>query len=324
MKEYLRRQRIPILLLVLLDAIFLTIFLLYNIILEPFIYASILVLLFGLIILMVSYGRYKKKIECLRDYLSVDITAIDELPEPGDELESLCYAIIDKIKKECLDMEASHREQWSDSVDYYSTWIHQIKTPIAVMRMMLDEDTERDRKLSGELFRVEQYVEMVLNYVRLGDASMELVVKEYNLDLIIKECIRKFAPQFVARKLYMRYEPVEEGVITDKKWLAFIIEQILSNAVKYTYEGGVTITYNEGILNLADTGIGITPEDIPRIFEKGYTGYNGREESKSTGIGLYLCKKACDRLGIKFCVASEPGKGSVFKLDLNTYELKPE
>ena len=180
--------------------------------------------------------------------------------------------------------------------DYYAAWVHQIKAPIAVMSLLLQqEDTEQNQQLKAELFRVEQYAEMALSYVRLGEGMKDLVIAQYPLDEIIRKAVRKYAGQFIRKKIRLVYVGTEEIVLTDEKWLSFILEQILSNAVKYTVKGSVTIEVNEKKqLTVSDTGIGIAAEDLPRIFEKGYTGKNGRLDRKSTGIGLYLCKMAAD------------------------------
>jgi signal transduction histidine kinase len=190
------------------------------------------------------------------------------------------------------------------------------------MRMTLQgEDTEENRDLLAELFRIEQYVDMVLSYIRLGSSQTDFVFAWYDLDSIIRQAIHKYASQFVRRRIRLVYEPVEVQVLTDEKWLLFILEQLLSNAIKYTPQGTVTITVSpEKILTVSDTGIGIAPEDLPRIFEKGFTGYNGRADKKATGLGLYLCRQTADILGIRVSAQSEPGRGSTFSLDLQPYK----
>ena len=225
----------------------------------------------------------------------------------------------------------ARKEAWdsarNDMNDYYAVWVHQIKAPIAVMHVMLQqEDTQENRELSAELFRIEQYAEMALYYIRLGEGASDLVIQEYELDNIVRKAVRKYAGQFIRRKIRLVYNGTDERVVTDEKWLSFIIEQLLSNAVKYTPEGGtVTISVDDRKqLSVTDTGIGISQEDLPRIFEKGYTGYNGRLDKKSTGIGLYLCKTAADKLGHRLRAQSEPGKGSRFIVDLETYPLQAE
>ena len=229
--------------------------------------------------------------------------------------------------KQLLDASLTNwQKERQESMDYYAAWVHQIKTPISVIQMILqEEDTEEHRELAAEMFRIEQYVEMVLSFLRLGSDSSDFVFQQYDLDAIIRQAVHKYAPQFVRKRLRLQYEPASVQVLTDEKWLLFILEQLLSNAVKYTQEGTITIAVTpEKLLKVSDTGIGIAPEDVPRIFEKGFTGYNGRADRKSTGLGLYLCRIAADRLSHKISVESVVGGGTVVTLDLHTDDLKVE
>ncbi|HBH94765.1 MAG TPA: hypothetical protein DDX91_03380, partial [Ruminococcaceae bacterium] len=176
------------------------------------------------------------------------------------------------------------------------------------------------------LFKIEQYVEMVLNYIRLGDDSSDLVFEEYSIDGIIKQAVHKYAPQIIRKRIALKYEPKGDlRIVTDEKWLLFIIEQLLSNAVKYTEKGEIEIKVTDDKkLIITDTGIGIENEDLPRIFEKGFTGYNGRADKKSTGLGLYLCKLTVDKLSHRIEVKSTVGKGTSVSVDLKRYELESE
>lgn len=248
---------------------------------------------------------------------------LDELPSPETLGEADYQEMLRKLKtifdENVIDWQNERRE----SMDYYTTWVHQIKTPISVMRMNLQgEDTEEHRELLAELFRVEQYVEMALNWMRLGSDSKDFLFREYALDGIIRQAIRKYAPQFIRRRIRLVYEPAEGKVLTDEKWLLFIIEQLLSNAVKYTQQGSVSIrVVPEKVLEIEDTGIGIAPEDVPRIFEKGFTGYNGRADKKSTGLGLYLCRLTAEKLSHKISVESQVGVGTKVSIDLHSDTL---
>jgi signal transduction histidine kinase len=231
-----------------------------------------------------------------------------------------------QLKDNCQTIMNQYQNEKSESMDYYTTWVHQIKTPISVMQMILQsEDSDEHRELLVELFRIEQYVEMVLSYLRLDSTSSDFIFKQYKLDDIIRTAIRKFAPQFIRKRIKLQYEAIDCTVITDEKWLLFILEQLLSNALKYTKNGQITISVSEDkILRISDTGIGIAPEDLPRIFEKGFTGYNGRADKKSTGLGLYLSKKAADKLSHTLTVHSVVGKGTTFVLDLQSSSLEVE
>ena len=211
-------------------------------------------------------------------------------------------------------------------IDYYTLWAHQIKTPISAMRLTLQsEDSDTARRLSSDLRRVEQYVEMVMVYLRLDSESTDFVIRTYDLDGIIRAAVRPFAGEFIGRRLQLHYEPLDYRAVTDEKWLGFVIGQVLSNALKYTSRGGITISMPEyGILSIRDTGMGIAPEDLPRIFERGYTGCNGRTNRRSSGIGLYLCRRVCDALGHTITARSAPGEGTEIRIGLRRRGLTIE
>ena len=296
-------------------------------------YGVLLCAVLGLVIMGVDFLRefraHKRRRDCI-DAVTVERRSIpDEYSIAATDYEELIRALWDRIEN--LSDTSFSRQQ--EMKDYYTTWVHQIKTPLSVMQMMVQsEDTEQNRAMAAELFRMEQYVEMALGYVRLGDDASDVVIKECNLDELIRASVRRFAPQFIAKKLTFSYEPADVTAVTDGKWFAFLLEQLLSNAVKYTYEGGVSVTLTEDAkVIIKDTGIGIAPEDVPRIFEKGFTGFNGRlgtggtpQSGRATGLGLYLCKKVAHKLNVGLSVTSEVGKGSTFTIDMRKDEIVPE
>ena len=271
----------------------------------PLILGAVLLLVVG----AVDYVMFLKKHKEL---------SYGELPTPKSLIEEDYQSIIAKLKEEAEMRASSASQDYNNMIEYYTVWAHQIKTPIAAMRLNLQsEDSESARKLMGDLNRIESYVEMVLTFLRLDSDSTDYVIKEHDLDEIIKSSVRKFSREFIMKKLTLNYEPVKYKCITDEKWLEFIIEQVISNAVKYTSEGGVRIYMDEpGLLVIEDTGIGISAEDLPRIFENGYTGFNGREDKRASGIGLYLCKRIADNLGHKIAAESTPGVGTKMIIDV--------
>ena len=306
--------------------IFAAVFALYSIDMRVIWYPLLLCAVVTVIFLLRGIVRDREKhreLEMLREAQDVDR---EMLPKPEnwteEEYQELVCAVQEKLRSE----RETQEEARKDMEDYYAMWVHQIKAPIAVMNVLLQQaDTAENRELRAELFRVEQYADMALSYVRLGEGTSDLVIQEYVLDEIIRKAVRKYAGQFIRKKIRLIYEGTDIRVLTDEKWLTFIIEQLLSNAIKYTSEGSVTITVDSGKkMTVTDTGIGIAPEDLPRIFEKGYTGYNGRMDKKSTGIGLYLCRMAAERLGHKLTAVSEPGRGSSFTVDLESYPFQAE
>ena len=210
-------------------------------------------------------------------------------------------------------------------VEYYTLWAHQIKTPIAAMGLLLqDDDTDRGRELSAELFKIQQYVEMVLQYLRLGSDSTDYLIREVPLEPIVRQAARKYAQLFIRGKVSLNLRPMELKVLTDEKWLGFVVEQVLSNAVKYAPGGAVTVFAEGETLVIRDNGMGIAPEDLPRVFENGYTGCNGRTDKRSTGIGLYLCREICRRLGHRISVASRLGEGTEVRIALGRRTLEVE
>ena len=167
---------------------------------------------------------------------------------------------------------------------------------------------------------------MALAVLRLEGENTDYVLQEYDLDSILRQAVRRFSTQFIRKKIRLDYRPAACRVLTDEKWLLFVLEQVISNALKYTKKGGTVTISMEGsrLLAIRDTGIGIAPEDLPRIFEKGYTGYNGRKDKKASGLGLYLCRRICENLGHGIQAASDPEKGTVIRLELGRKKLETE
>ncbi len=283
------------------------------------------VLIFGM--LCVSFSLYQLPVAAVAypmglglllvvAYLILDYRKFSRQQKEISELENKISRLAEMISSE----KAKSRQR----MDYYSVWAHQIKTPIASMRLSLQgEDSALSRKLGADLNRIESYADMVMTYLRLDSDSTDYVFAEYNLDSIIKSCVRKFSGEFIARKIELIYEPVQETILTDEKWLSFVIEQVLSNALKYTPAGSISINMeSRQILCISDTGIGIAGEDLPRIFDQGFTGYNGRTDKKASGIGLYLCKRICDDLGYEISAESKLGKGTTIRIDLSKKQIE--
>lgn len=306
--------------------IFAVVFFLYNMEVEAVLYAVGLCILLTLAVLPFRLLAGRKDHEQRRRIARDVEVMLDEMPQPRTLAEEDDQELLKQLKRIYDRNLAAWQNERRESMDYYTTWVHQIKTPISVMRMILqEEDTRKNRELLAELFRIEQYVEMALNWMRLGSDTTDFVFQEYELDGIIRQAIRKYASQFIRNRVKLCYEPTRVRVLTDEKWLLFVIEQLLSNAVKYTQYGSVSIDVTpEKVLRIQDTGIGIAPEDVPRIFEKGFTGYNGRADKKSTGLGLYLCRLTAEKLSNRLWVESVPGKGTTFFMDLYREELESE
>ena len=280
-----------------------------------------------------EYGKWKNMQEILQravgddsEFVKIlDTAEIRKQVNTTDEIENELLEIIERLKNGGMRLNDSMNMKYSDMVDYYTMWVHQIKTPIASMHLILQkEDSEDSRRLCAELFRVEQYVQMVLCFLRLDSDFTDYVIKEYRVDDIIRPAVRRLASQFIMKKLALEYEHTDEVALTDEKWLGFVVEQVLSNAVKYTSEGSISIKCDGDRLVISDTGIGIAAEDLPRIFDKGYTGFNGRADRKASGIGLYLCRRICDNLGHSIKVESAAGHGTTIIIGLERDKLEVE
>lgn len=323
---YIKQHRRIIISAAVFSFIFTMSFILYHLPIEAVIYPAMLCLLLGFIFILIDFRRIKQKHETLKNIRTLTLAATAAFPQ-YETIEDKDYQrIIGLICEEHSKYHSNTNLRYSDMIDYYTVWVHQIKTPIASMKLKLqNEDSDLSFKLSSDLFRIEQYVEMVLMFLRLNSESTDYVIREHDLDTIVKQAVKKFAGEFISRKLSLVYKPLNTTVITDEKWLSFVIEQVLSNALKYTASGSITISLQPGKkLCISDTGIGIAPEDIPRIFENGYTGYNGRTDKTASGIGLYLCKRICNNLGHSIKAESRVDEGTTVIIDLTQTKLEVE
>lgn len=323
--KYLKQKIYCIIYLIIFCTIFAAAFCLYHLPIKAVAYPAILSLLIGIFFIIADFRKAYRKHACLLEIQKLTSNMMNYFPA-DDSIEGEDYQkIIRLIKSEQAQLETDMNLRYSDMIDYYTVWAHQIKTPIASMKLTLQgEDSDLTRRLSGDLFRIEQYVEMVLAFLRLDSTSGDYLIKEYNLDGIIKQSIRKFAGEFIVKKIHLEYSPVSRRIVTDEKWFAFVLEQIISNALKYTRKGSIKIYLNNENLCIEDTGIGIAPEDLPRIFEKGYTGYNGRSDKSASGLGLYLCRRICTKLGHTIKASSVLNNGTTIYISLSQRKTEAE
>ncbi len=325
-KIYFKQRKIGIIIFFIFSAVFLSSFFLYHLPLAAAAYPVLICVVLSFLFFIWDIFRIQKKHKKLTEISRLPAQLIQDLPEVLTQDDRDYQAVIESLLREQNQLRSDMTVRYQDMVDYYTIWAHQIKTPIAAMRLTLqNEDSDLSRQMSDELQRIEQYVEMVLAFLRLDSGSKDYVFREQELDPIIRDAAKKFAGQFIRKKIALCYEPVQCKVLTDEKWLSFVIEQVISNALKYTKEGSIRI-YMETpyTLCISDTGIGIAPEDLPRVFEKSYTGYNGRSDKKASGIGLYLCKRICDNLGHRITIQSSLDSGTSVRIYLDRTNLKVE
>ena len=311
LKSYLKKNIKVYILFVVFIAIFFIMFYLYNLPLEALIYTGSFCFLASVIASFSDFVNYRESYKKLKFLEKNILNDLEDLPKSLDIRIDYYHKIIEKLYEELEKLTQENRQKNTDMVDYYSMWVHQIKTPIAAMNFLLDNEEVDQKILQQELFKIERYVEMVLTYIRLDSISSDYVITKINLDEVVKDSVKKYATIFINKKIKLNYVSYETMVISDKKWLSFAFEQILGNSVKYSSAGGeITIETCENKLVIEDKGIGIKEEDLPRIFEKGFTGFNGRYEKKSSGLGLYLCKKTLDKLGHHIEISSKVGEGT--------------
>ena len=273
--------------------------------------------------------KLEKLMECANASAGV-LPMVDGLIDETQRLDTLdiCYLSIIRLLEVQRTEAVSRAEQKSAAAkNYYTLWSHQAKTPLAALRLLLKEE-ELDRSaLEQELFKAEQYVDMVLQFERLDGRDLEFV--RVPVKKMVNQTAKRMAPLFIHKRIGLKLEGLEDQeteVLTDEKWFCFVLEQVLTNAVKYTRQGTISVIWEDGRLYVRDTGLGIRPEDIPRLFECGFTGYNGRLEQgrRSTGIGLYLCKSTMDMLGHRISIKSAVGKGTTVVLDLRRDRLETD
>ena len=348
--DYLRRHLGGIGIFLACCGIFVLVFSLYDLPAEAVLYGGVLSAVLYLFWFLMHFRKYYQKCRTLRQMQQEIVITTQYLPSPEDVSEQAYQELVELLYQKQQELTQEWQVRYSDMMEYYTAWTHQMKTPIAAMRLHLQAaDTPENHILLEDLQRIEQYVEMVLCYLRLDSDSTDYLFVRCDLDSVVRQAVRRFSSQFIHRKIRLEYEPLGCRVLTDEKWLLFVLEQVLSNALKYTRTGGIEIWLEDergnrvsenpnlkqntapGICNtapatlvIADSGIGIQPEDLPRIFEKGYTGVNGREDNRATGIGLYLSRKILRKLGHEITVDSQVDKGtevrmSLWKKDLEMY-----
>ena len=310
-KSYIKKNLKIYLLLIVFIFIFVLIFYLYNLPFEALFYSGLLCFVAALIVSIIDFNNYRKSYIDLKYLESNILNSMEDLPRSLDIRVEYYQKIIERLHNEVEKLKIEDNKKMEGLVDYYSMWIHQIKTPIAAINFLLDNEEIDVKAFRQELFKIERYVEMVLTYIRLGSETSDYVITSINLDEVVRENIKRYATLFINKKIKLNYVSHETYVISDKKWLGFAFEQLLSNAIKYTKSGGeISINISESKLIIEDNGIGIYEEDLPRIFEQSFTGLNGRYEKKSSGLGLYLCKKTLDKLQHKIEITSEVNKGT--------------
>ncbi|WP_415334921.1 ATP-binding protein [Clostridium perfringens] len=257
------------------------------------------------------YNEIKENMESLdKKYL------ISEVIEEGTFTESkLIYEVICKSNKAMNDEIGEFKRGINDYREYIELWVHEIKTPIATCKLLIENnESPLTESIGEEVCKLENYIDQALFYTRSNTLEKDYIIKEMSLSSCVNKVLNNNADSLIKKKVKISLGDLEKGVYSDSKWIEFILGQIISNSIKYMNKEHkeLKIYCNENskyvILNIEDNGAGISEKDISRVFDKGFTGENGRKFGKSTGIGLYLCKKLCKKLGLDITLISEEGK----------------
>ena len=323
-RAYLREKKRRILLDAVFVLVFVVCFILNGVALTMVWYPTFLCLLFWMMYVAWDFQNFRKKHKHLLEVANHIDETRENLPLPANQLEEDYQELILTVVEADQKKQQAIQNKLDGNREYITLWAHQIKTPITAMGLMLQELEEENlpekrRELTAKLFEVEQYVDTTLQYLRLDTMTHDLVLKEYRLFDIVKQAVRYFSKTFIAKRLSLNLVEEDVIVVTDEKWLVFVLKQILSNALKYTKTGSISIYMHpekKKVLVIEDTGIGISPEDLPRICERGFTGYNGRMQKKATGIGLYLSKMILDKLEHGIEISSVEGQGTKVEIRL--------
>ena len=291
----------------------------YNVGFDNIIYINFAGFVFLFLFLIIEYLRYKKYYDTIKYILQNNAdNLLASIPKPIDYNQQLNYEIISKLDRNYSSLIDKYRVDKKDYADFMNSWVHEIKTPISVSRLVIESSAAKSKEevlgsLEDELNSIETYVEQALYYSRLENFSKDYLIGELSLEILVKELVKKHAKFFISKKIKIDLGKLDYRINSDKKWLFFIFDQILSNSLKYSNSNGIISIYSEKDekehrLIIVDNGIGIKSEDLPRVFEKGFTGTTGRCNNKSTGIGLYLAKTLSEKLGHKLSITSEFGK----------------
>lgn len=315
--SFLHKQRKLYLFYVLISGLFLFTFYLYDLDLTAY-FDGLLFTSFLLVVdFVIAYPKYvktQKQLAFLATrplYQHAHLT----LPVAINDTEKAYQLLVTNLLAQKEAQTETYMKAQKNLLDDFGLWLHQIKTPLAALDLITQTNRHPDPvAIKSELVQVNDYLQMMLSYLRQNFNHEDLVIKTLPLAPLIKAVVKKYALFFSKKDIQLTLENLDQKVISDAKWLTFILEQIIFNALKYTHHGKLTIRFTNQQLIISDTGIGIRPEDVPRVFEKGYTGYNGREYQRASGLGLYLSKTAATRIGIHLVLTSTLGKGTTLTL----------
>ena len=275
----------------------------------------------GFIISYMKSNKYLKDIDKMMDNLTEKYLITEIMPKPSRAERLAYYRILKKANKSMLENISIIKQQQKDYKEYIESWVHEIKIPITSVKLLCENNkSDITTKIDEEIEEINNFVEQALFYARMDQVSNDFMIKNINLNNVIKNVLARNKKIMIQNNMKVELSKVNTNCYTDEKWLEFIVNQIIQNAIKYRKEknANIVITISENkenvILNIKDNGIGIKTSEIDRIFDKGFTGTNGRNQKKSTGIGLYLCKRLCQEIGMEIEANSKENEFTEIKI----------
>ncbi len=290
-KAFLKSILNEIIIVVMFLLLFLLIFFLFNLPLSAYVLGAGIILFIMVIYWLVQLSGFKAEVK------------------KEDLIHELEYEL-QHVK--------SNQTAYQESVEnYFLTWVHQMKTPITASKLLLERNEENVvNRVRQEIIQIDNYTSLALSYLKLMNQETDMSFSKVSINDLVRPLIMKYSIQFIDQKTKIHYERCEDEVLTDAQWCSIMIEQLLNNALKYARGKDIWITFDQQqrVLTIRDNGIGISRADLPKIFDKGYSGYNGRLNDKSSGIGLFIVKHISRHLHHKVEVQSELGEGTTFHI----------
>ncbi|WP_258552462.1 sensor histidine kinase [Leuconostoc mesenteroides] len=273
----------------------------------------------------ILFWRWFQTRKILKNVLSDERLSVDNLSLPATSSAAHLYQNL--LKQQAIRQKkalATQVNAMQDIQDYYAMWAHQIKVPLSVLDLMNQTDTIEKYETSNQLLIVNQYLNMMLQFIRLKNLHQDLTFKPIHLQAIVRDVIKSYKLFFIRQNLSVSITGEDFTVVSDSKWIQFVLEQIIFNAIKYTSQGCIQVIFeNHHQVVIKDTGIGIAASDLPRLFDKGYTGLNGRLENNSSGLGLFMVKQILIELGHDIKIASVVGSGTTVTIDFKQTKTQP-
>lgn len=315
--RYLKDKLNSILVFILFYIIILVLLIIFKTKRELNIFILFLLLIMGIILLLLDFFRkrnfYNKLIENISD-LDQKYLILEFMNEPDFYEGKILYELLYEINKSYIEKMNEYKKNVNSFKEYVEMWIHEVKLPISTM-VLLNHNHKLDKRMNNQLNKIDNYIDQILYYVRSENAEKDYIIKETSIKKIINNVLLKNKDDIIENNIELEVEIKDEKILTDGKWMEFILNQIINNSIKYRQSNPIIkIKYKNNLLEIYDNGIGIKESDKKRVFDKMFTGENGKENIKSTGMGLYIAKEMCSKLGHEIMIESEENKYTCVKI----------